>query len=214
MKHSDFRERLLARAGRANLTVEPGVVEALEAYYNLLTHRNKRINLTSLSLDRLTDQALERLILEPLTAASYVEDRPMKWFDLGSGGGSPAIPLKIARPRTRLMLVESRSRKAAFLREVVRELQLSDVEVIENRIEGLISEASQPSADLITIRAVRLDRRMLTLLASFLIVGGQLLFFGADVTPPPDSDLVLKDRIDLIPNGPSRLFIFVKRNQD
>ena len=93
MSASDFRDRLLARAHRAGLTLLPSTLDALGAYHSLLTRWNKRINLTSLPLEPLTDHSLDRLIVEPLMAAEYVEDRPIRWFDLGSGGGSPAIPL-------------------------------------------------------------------------------------------------------------------------
>ena len=51
------------------------------------------------------------------------------WFDIGSGGGSPAIPLKLARPTLPLPMVESKTRKAVFLREAVRALGLARREV-------------------------------------------------------------------------------------
>ena len=210
MNSSDFRERLLARSDRASLTLVPKVVDALEAYYNLLTHWNKRINLTSLPLEPVTERSLERLIVEPLIAAAYVEDRPFKWFDLGSGGGSPAIPLKIARPRTRLTLVESRSRKASFLRDVVRELQLTDVDVIADRFESLVTDPKQPTAELVTARAVRFDGGMLSTATNLLVPGGQLLFFGTDATLPSDSRLVMKYTLNLHADGTSKLFVFAK----
>ena len=212
MNPGDFRQRLLDRAGRADLTPAPGIVDALETYYRLLTHWNKRINLTSLPLEPLGERSLERLIIEPLMAAAYVQDRPLTWFDLGSGGGSPAIPLKIARPRARLTMVESRSRKAAFLRDVVRELQFTDVDVVAERIENLAPQRDQRLADLVTVRAVRLDGQMVDSVAGLLTFQGQLLFFGADVAMPADSRLVLETSIDLHPDRTSRLYIFRKRD--
>jgi 16S rRNA (guanine527-N7)-methyltransferase len=210
---SKFRERLLERIRRADLILPSPALDALEAYYNLLTHWNKRINLTSLPLEPMTERSLERLIVEPLTAASYVEDGPINWFDLGSGGGSPAIPLKIARPRTRLTLVESRSRKAAFLREAARELQLTDAHVIADRFENLVSTTPQSTVEMITARAVRLDSELLSAVSSMLIPAGRLLFFGADAAPPDDSPLVLRETVDLHIDGTSKLVIFIKPQQ-
>lgn len=198
---------------RAGIRLPSPALDALEAYYNLLTHWNKRINLTSLPLEPMTERSLERLLVEPLTAASYVEDRPLNWFDLGSGGGSPAIPLKIARPRTRLTLVESRLRKAAFLREAARELQLTDAHVIADRFENLTSTYSQSTVEMITARAVRLDNELLSAVSSMLIPGGRLLFFGADAAPLHDSRLLLKETLDLHVDGTSKLGVFMKPQQ-
>jgi 16S rRNA (guanine527-N7)-methyltransferase len=203
----DFRPRLADRARRAGLALPSSALDALEAYYNLLTHWNKRINLTSLPLEPLTDSSLERLLIEPLMAASYVEDIPSTWFDLGSGGGSPAIPLKILRPRVRLTLVESRSRKAAFLREVARNLQLPEVVVMADRLENLPTETDQ-TADLITARAVRLDTEMLSAVSGLLRPSGEFLFFGTDATALLASALTLRKTVDLHPNGTSKLFVF------
>src|SRR5439155_7870322 len=55
--------------------------------------------------------------------------------DVGSGGGLPGIPLKLALPGIRLTLIESDQRKAEFLRDAVRELDLEDVEVEARRAE-------------------------------------------------------------------------------
>src|SRR6266851_795023 len=112
MKSSDVVKRLGARAANAGVTLTGHELSQLEAYYELLDRWNAKINLTAFPLDPPTDEALDRLLIEPLIAARYVEDSPIAWFDLGSGAGSPAIPLKILRPRARLTMVESRGKKA------------------------------------------------------------------------------------------------------
>ena len=93
--------------------------------------------------------------------------------DVGSGGGSPGIPFRLAVPTLRLSLVESKVRKAAFLRETVRTLGLSDTEVANCRFEAFES----PPVDLITMRAVRLDLRMLLGVRAILRPGGRLFLF-------------------------------------
>ena len=55
--------------------------------------------------------------------------------DLGSGGGSPAIPLKIARQALKLTMIESKERKSMFLREAIRTLGLADSSVENDRFE-------------------------------------------------------------------------------
>src|SRR5258706_16203374 len=113
MTSREFRERLSRRARKASLSLSAQAVDQLEVYYRVLARWNTKVNLTALQLEELTDSAVDRLLVEPLAAARFVLDSPLVWFDLGSGGGSPAIPLKIVRPAARLTMVESKVRKAA-----------------------------------------------------------------------------------------------------
>ena len=79
------------------------MLEPLEAYFRLLAHWNAKINLTALPLDPPTDETLDRLLVEPLAAARQIRRcAAASGSTSGSGGGSPAIPLKIARPALRL----------------------------------------------------------------------------------------------------------------
>ena len=72
------------------------------------------MNLTALD-DR--ESGLDRLIVEPLMAVERLPTNRGRVVDIGSGGGSPAIPMKLAAPGVDLLMVESKVRKAAFLRE-------------------------------------------------------------------------------------------------
>jgi 16S rRNA (guanine527-N7)-methyltransferase len=174
-----FRELLARRAAAANITIRDDVADKLEAYFELLAHWNRRINLTSVPLEPPTDQAIDRLFVEPLMAASLIAQTVDEWFDLGSGGGSPAIPLQIVHPARRLIMVDSRERKVAFLREAVRELELKGTEVQATRIEALVDDdRNVGSADLVTVRAVRLSAPLFSLLDKLLRVGGQAILFG------------------------------------
>jgi 16S rRNA (guanine527-N7)-methyltransferase len=178
---ADFVERLRARGRDAGITVPDSLLGHLAAYVQLLTRWNERINLTALSLTPPTDAAIDRLLIEPLVAARYVGDAPTTWFDLGSGGGSPAIPLKLVRPAVDLVMVESKNRKAAFLREAVRELDLANAEVRTDRFEELIGiEANRRTAGLVTVRAVRADPVLFTTSAALLRSGGELMLFAAE----------------------------------
>ena len=96
------------------------------------------------------------------------ERRDHDLADLGTGAGLPGIPLAIAKPALRVALVESNGKKARFLREAVRVLELGNARVLEARAEAV----AEPAAfQLITARA--LDR-----LAGIVAVGGHLLAPG------------------------------------
>jgi 16S rRNA (guanine(527)-N(7))-methyltransferase RsmG len=172
-----FRERLAERAGRVGVALTSDVAAQFEAYFRLLARWNAKINLTALPLDSPTDETFDRLLIEPLVAARYAADAPLSWFDVGSGGGSPAIPLKILRTKATLTMVEARGRKAAFLREVIRQLGLPAARVENARFEDLPDEGPK-GAQLVTIRAVRCDLSLFGAAANVLGNGGRILWFG------------------------------------
>jgi len=161
----------------------------LEAYFRLLAHWNATINLTSLRLNEPSDEAFDRLLVEPLAAARQIPDASKAWYDLGSGGGSPAIPLKIARPALRLTMIESRERKAAFLREAIRTVGLAETTVLNERFEEVAGTSGNTgTADLVTVRAVKADPELFMTAGLLLNAGGRLLLFrpahDASADPP------------------------------
>jgi 16S rRNA (guanine527-N7)-methyltransferase len=165
-----------ARLNAADLAFPHDVVRDCARYLALLTRWNRRMNLTALPLpDPPPDASIDKLIVEPLVGFALVETGDEDWIDLGSGGGSPAIPLRIAHRAGTLRMVESRSRKCAFLRETVRTLALPDTHVLEGRYEAL---PQNQDVDLVTIRAVRLDEPVTRLIRGLLRPGGRLFAFG------------------------------------
>ena len=155
------------------------MLDPLEAYYRLLAMWNAKMNLTALPLDPPTDETFDRLLVEPLAASKQIPtDARSVWFDLGSGGGSPAIPLKIARPSLRLTMIESKERKSAFLREAVRVLGLIDATVACERFEDTAEkEANFSRVDLITVRAVRANAELFEVASKMLSQAGELMLF-------------------------------------
>jgi 16S rRNA (guanine527-N7)-methyltransferase len=190
----EFFERLSRRAKAADVTLTIDLAEKLGTYYQLLAKWNAKINLTAFRLTPEGDDvAIDRLLIEPVAAARYVPDNARTLLDAGSGGGSPALPLKLATNNLALRMVEVKTRKAVFLREAVRELGLRDAEVETARFEELLPRAELHEAlDLVSIRAVRIETRTLLTLQAFLRPGGKIMLFrGAskgeleDSPPPP-----------------------------
>jgi 16S rRNA (guanine527-N7)-methyltransferase len=163
------------------------MLDPLETYFRLLAQWNVKINLTALPLDPPTDETFDRLLVEPLAASKQIPDIPAMWLDLGSGGGSPAIPLKIARPGLRLTMIESKERKSAFLRETVRIVGLAEVVVATERFEEAASKPEYAGkADFITVRAVKTDEMLFGTAGRLLSDKGQLLLFRPAHTATAD----------------------------
>jgi 16S rRNA (guanine527-N7)-methyltransferase len=173
-----FEQALRGRADAAGISLTDRQVAKLSTYYGLLARWNQTINLTSLALEEYPRLSIDRLLIEPLLAERFFRRPPPRWIDLGTGGGSPAIPLRIIEPAGSLEMIESRERKSAFLREVVRVLQLERTEVRTNRIEDFAASSPSAVADLITMRAVKPTLPIVRAVAHLLASEGCFLAFG------------------------------------
>jgi 16S rRNA (guanine527-N7)-methyltransferase len=178
----DFQDRLGRRARRAGVSLTPDLGSRLEAYYRLLAAWNQKINLTGLNLAEPTPDALDRLLVEPLVAARDVPTGVRRLIDIGSGGGSPAIPFALATPGAGLLMVESKTRKSVFLREAIRAVELANSDVATARFEELLARPDLHEAhDVLTIRAVRVETRVLIALQALVRPGGHLFLFRGAV---------------------------------
>ena len=183
MTGREFKERLSRRTKKVGIAIAPALSEQLWVYFQLLAKWNAKINLTALDLVDPTPDGIDRLLIEPLLAAPHVDGS--KLIDIGSGGGSPALPLAVALPGTRLVMVEVKTRKSVFLREAARELGL-DAIVMTARHEALLADPTFHEAfDTLSVRAVRVEARVLAALQTFVRPGGRLLHFRSAVEQPP-----------------------------
>src|SRR5258708_2046465 len=175
---------LLDGAARLNIELRDAQLATLDQLGAALRDGNQRVNLT-----RITDPAeIEtRHFLDSLSAALPLLDRlrqgdPLRLIDVGSGGGMPGLPLKIAFPQLRVTLVESVGKKAAFLRDTVQQLGLEDVEVVAMRAELAARGPEHRDAyDWATARGLAKLPVVVELCAPFLNQGGLLV-----AQPTPD----------------------------
>lgn len=216
MTTRELRDRLQRRARRAGIVVDVDLAGLLERYYTLLFRWNAKINLTSRLEPAGQDESIDRLLIEPLVAARHIQPHVRSLIDIGSGGGSPAIPLVLATPRLHLRMVEAKTRKAVFLREAIRELQIGRAEVETSRFEELLARPElHEGLDIVTVRAVRVEPRTLLGLQAFLRPGGQIFLFrgpgGADVVGALTPPLAWAATYPLVESLRSRLVVLEKK---
>lgn len=171
--------------------VPAGVSDKLSAYLDLLLKWNARTNLTAI---RQPEEMVRRHFGESLFAGGLVPEGTRTLLDLGSGGGFPGIPIQILRPEIAVTLAESQGKKAAFLREAIRTLELK-TEVWADRAEKLAG-----SFDVVAMRAVDKMQEMIPVAEKLVRPGGHLMLLttrgqieGLDrpaisVTPLPGSE--------------------------
>lgn len=138
-------------ASTAGITLSDAQSTAFARYLDLLLAANQRMNLT-----RITDRAAAEVqhVGDALTLLPFLPPGGIRLADVGSGGGVPGIPLAIARPDAKVMLVESTKKKAAFLKQAAAELGLANVSVSEWRAEEVGRSNSRETFDVAVARAV------------------------------------------------------------
>jgi len=193
----DLSALIAGRAAAAKIVVTAELAESLASYLRLLATWNKRINLTALDVATPSDDAIDRLIVEPLIGAQQIRPTDGELIDIGSGGGSPGLPLQLAAPQLRVVLVESKSRKAAFLQEACRHLALTTI--VQNCRAEELPVRFHRRADVVSIRAVRPDRALLKTVAGLLRPGGRVFCFGSDAILDADLHTVALVRALALP---------------
>lgn len=135
---------------------------------------NRRMNLTGISEKR---EMIIKLLLEPLVVLPYLPSSGTV-LDIGSGAGTPGLPLKIARPEFEVHLLESKAKKVSFLKDMIRKLHLKGIKVHRGRAEKW---ADLPTLfhfyDIVTARALAPLKKTISLCSPYLEPGSLLVTF-------------------------------------
>jgi len=133
MPRVPFSEMIRRGAGEFGVDLDEAAVERLYRYYLELKHWSARINLISREArdeDIVEKHFIDSLALVPLLGADHE-----CLLDIGSGAGFPGLACKIARPDMAGCLLEPRLKRVSFLRQVIRLLGLSGIDVQSSRLE-------------------------------------------------------------------------------
>jgi 16S rRNA (guanine527-N7)-methyltransferase len=113
--------------------------DQIRRYIELLLRWNAKISLTAVT-DPL--EVLRFHFGESMFAASVVEMKSGRLADVGSGAGFPGVPLKLLEPALEVTLIEASAKKAAFLGELMRQLDLYDTDILRMRMEAVTSQSA------------------------------------------------------------------------
>lgn len=155
-----WRQQLAQGLAAMQLPLSDPQQQCLVDYLVLLQRWNRVFNLTAI---RDPAAMVSRQLLDSLSIVAWV--RGPRVLDVGSGAGLPGIPLAIACPAIAFTLLDSNGKKTRFLQQAVAELKLSNVAVVNSRVEQF---AAEPRFDQVTSRAF-------AALDEFLVVTDHLL---------------------------------------
>ena len=153
-----------------NTPLTPAQLDTVSAHLDLLLRWNERVNLTAI---RRPEEIIERHFGESFFAAQILSSRDWKGTigDLGSGAGFPGVPIAIYAANAHVILLESNSKKAAFLRELTRSLKTPRLSVYAGRAEEWLRDPRRQRVDVVTLRAVEKFESTVPLAASLLSEG-------------------------------------------
>ena len=150
-----YRQILESELPQFRLELDSEQREKLAAYCEELSRWNQKMNLTGLEGRAL----VRRLVMEPAWVGMELKPEGVL-LDIGSGNGSPAIPLQVVCGFRSCHLVEARTKRVAFLRHIVSALNLTNTEVHRARFEELDIHIESPNW--VTLQAVALTKQLVT----------------------------------------------------
>lgn len=162
-----------------NLIVSKSQAEKFKKYYELLLEYNSKFNLTAITDEK--EVYIKHFIDSILVVDKFITSKNLSMIDVGSGGGFPAIPVKIMREDINLTLLEATGKKCEFLKAVVKELDLKNVQIINDRAELLAKNSEyREKFSICTARAVARLNSLCEYCMPFVKVGGTFAAYKGD----------------------------------
>ena len=127
----DIRTRLEEGARQLDVTLAETQLDLLIDYLAMIQKWNKAYNLVGTSN---ADELVQKHLLDSLSLVAHIKMSPV--LDVGSGAGLPGIPLAICLPDISFTLLDSNGKKARFMRQVVMDFKLTNVEIVQTRVEN------------------------------------------------------------------------------
>lgn len=171
-------QQFLDSMEKLNIYLTQKQIEQLTTYYELLIEWNEKMNLTSIT--KKEEVYLKHFYDSATLYKAYNLSQSLTVCDVGSGAGFPGIVLKILFPNLKITCVDSLQKRTLFLKKVVEDLELKDIEIINVRGEQYAQE-NREKFDIVTCRAVSKLNTLLEICIPMLKVGGYFLPLKSEV---------------------------------
>lgn len=141
------KEEFVEECKKININITNKQLIKLEKFYHLMIEWNKKINLTRITEEK---EVYLKHFYDSLTLNKVIDLKNIKTLcDIGTGAGFPGIVLKIIFPNIKITLIDSLQKRVNYLNEIIKELELDNIEAIHTRGENY-----QGEFEVVTSRAV------------------------------------------------------------
>lgn len=184
-------EQFIEETKKLGISLTEEKLEKLEKFYELLILWNEKINLT-----RITEKEDVYLkhFYDSLTLVKGIDlNKSLTLCDVGSGAGFPGIVLKIVFPNLKITLLDSLQKRVNYLNEIIKELDLSNIEAIHDRAEDY-AKNHREEYDIVTARAVAKLKVLSELCIPMVKVNGNFIAMKANIEEElEEGKTILKD---------------------
>lgn len=191
---------------KSNINISDSAYEKFENYFDILTFYNNKFNITAI-IDK--KEVFIKNFIDSIIFADKIFGKSL--IDIGSGGGFPAMCIKIVRDDIDVTMLEATGKKCEFLKVVSKELDLKNVTVINGRAEEYALKPSfREKYDCVTARAVASLNILSEYCLPFIKIGGKFIAYKGKASEEIlkaqnaintlGGKIVEKDEIDLFGN--------------
>lgn len=172
MDINNFKKLMKKNLTELNIELSDLQIKQFYEYMNILLEWNKVMNLTGITEP---EEIITKHFIDSLTILNNI-NRYDKIIDVGTGAGFPGIPIKIAFPETKIVLLDSLNKRINFLNEVIKKLDLEKIETIHGRAEDYGKDNNYREKYTVAVaRAVAPLNILLEYLMPFVEKGGKCL---------------------------------------
>lgn len=176
MEKKRFEEEMSKKSKILGVRFSVEQIEQFYKYMNLLIEWDEKINLTAITEPK---EIILKHFIDSITILKYIDDNS-KLVDVGTGAGFPGVPLSIMNPTLKITLVDSLNKRLIFLQEVVKELNLKNIEIVHARAEEFGQNKNyREKFDIATSRAVANLATLSEYLVPLVKIGGKIISMKA-----------------------------------
>ena len=172
------KEEFIQELKKLNINISCDILIKLDKYYHLLITENEKYNLTNITEE---SSVYLKHFYDSLTITKAINLDNQKILDVGSGAGFPGLVLKIVFPNIKIDLLDSTAKRCNFLKQVIEELSLNDINVINARAEDYAKE-NREKYDIVTSRAVAPLKHLLEYSIPMLKINGYFIALKSNLT--------------------------------
>ena len=146
----NFENKIKEECKIINVMLNSEQIQQFYTYMQELIEWNNKINLTAITEP---EEIIKKHFADCLSIIKYLKDND-KIIDVGTGAGFPGIPIKIANNTLNITLLDSLNKRINFLDEIIKKLNLSNIEAVHSRAEEYVAKNKRESYDVAVSRAV------------------------------------------------------------